>query len=77
MAEPHSPPPKEQAVPGLILNEAPFFSIVDFKHFAIRLSILRAKVGQHIMHTNTTHTRPNAQYIIVRTEYTKSTTLGD
>ena len=77
MAEPHSPPPEEQAVPGTILDEAPFFSIADFKRFAVRLSILRAKVGQHIMHTHTTHTRPNEQYIIVRTEYIKSTTLGD
>ena len=37
MAEPHSPPPEEQAVPGSILDEVPFFSIVDFKHFAVRL----------------------------------------
>ena len=51
MAEPHSSPPEEQAVPGSILDEAPFFSIVDFKRFAVRLSILRAQVGQHIMHT--------------------------
>ena len=42
MAEPHSPPPKKQAVPGSIVDEAPFFSIVDLKRFAVRLSIVRA-----------------------------------
>ena len=38
MVEPHSPPPKGQAVPGSILDEARFFSIVDFERFAMRLS---------------------------------------
>ena len=38
MAELHSPPPGVQAVPGLILDKAPFFSIVDLGHFTVRLS---------------------------------------
>ena len=42
MAEPHSPPPEEQAIPGSIPYGAPFFSIVDSHCFAVRLS----KVGQ-------------------------------
>ena len=36
MAEPHSPPPKEQGIPGSIPDVAPFFSIVDFQHFAVK-----------------------------------------
>ena len=38
MAELHSPPPGVQAVPGSILDKAPFFSIVDLGHFTVRLS---------------------------------------
>ena len=37
MAEPNSSPPKGQAVPGSILDKAPFFSIVDLGRFAVRL----------------------------------------
>ena len=46
MAEPHSPPPEEQAVPGSILDIAPFFSIVYFQCFPVTLSQVGAKVGQ-------------------------------
>ena len=38
IAEPHSPPPEEQADPGSIPDKAPFFSIVDFQCFAVTLS---------------------------------------
>ena len=46
MAETHSPPPEEQGIPGSILDEAPFFSIVGFQHFTVRLS----KVGAQVHH---------------------------
>ena len=46
MAEPHSPPPEEQGIPGSILDEAPFFPIVDFQDFAVRLSKVCAQVHQ-------------------------------
>ena len=36
----------EQAVPGSILDEAPFFSIVDFQRFPVRLSTIGTEVGQ-------------------------------
>ena len=46
MAEPHSLPPEEQGIPGSILDEAPFFSIVDFQDFAVRLSKVCSQVHQ-------------------------------
>ena len=46
MVEPHSPPPEEQAILGSILDEAPFFSTVDFQHFALRLSKVASQVHQ-------------------------------
>ena len=46
MVEPHSPPPEVQAVPGSILNEAPLFSIVDLRRFAVRLSKVGTQMHQ-------------------------------
>ena len=46
MVQPHSPLPGVQAIPGSILDEAPFFCIVDFQRFAVRLSKVCAQVGQ-------------------------------
>ena len=46
MAEPHSPPPGVQAVPGSILDKARFFSIVHLGRFAVRLSTSGAQVHQ-------------------------------
>ena len=46
MAEPHGPPPREQPIPGSIFDEAPFFSIVDFQRFAVRLSKVGTEVHQ-------------------------------
>ena len=46
MAEPHSPPLEEQAVPGSILDEAPLLSIVDLQRFAVRPSKVCSQVGQ-------------------------------
>ena len=46
MAEPHSPPPEEQPIPGSIPDEAPFFSIVDFQRSAVRFSKVAAQVHQ-------------------------------
>ena len=46
MAEPHGPPPEAQAVPGSILDEAPFLSIVDFQRFAVRLSKVGTQMHQ-------------------------------
>ena len=37
MAEPDNSPSKGQAIPGSILDEAPFLSIVDLGRFAVRL----------------------------------------
>ena len=37
VAEPHSHPPGERAVPGLILDESLFFSIVDLPRFTVTL----------------------------------------
>ena len=45
-AESHNPLPGEQAVPGLILDEAPFFFIVDVQRFPDRLPIVGVKEGQ-------------------------------
>ena len=46
MVEPHSPPPEEQAALGSIPDEAPFFSILDFQRFAVRLSKIGTQVHQ-------------------------------
>ena len=46
VAEFHSSTPRVQAVPGLILDEAPFFSIVNFQHFTVRLLIVGVQEGQ-------------------------------
>ena len=46
LVEPHSPTPEEQGIPGSILDEAPFFSIVDFQGFPVRLSTIGTEVGQ-------------------------------
>ena len=46
VAELHSSMPGVQAVPGLILDEAPFFSIVNFQHFTVRLLIVGVQEGQ-------------------------------
>ena len=45
-AEPHSPSPEEQAIPGSIPDEALFFSIVDFGRFTVTLSTGGAQVYQ-------------------------------
>ena len=78
MAEPYSPPPKGQAVPGAILDEAPFLSIVDFERFAMRLSKVGAQVHQaggtlqygdlNNPHPYTPYKAKCIQYIITRTE---------
>ena len=50
VAEPHNFLPGEQAIPGLILDEATFLSVVDFQSFPVRLpmvGIQEAKLGRH------------------------------
>ena len=85
MVEPHSPPPEEQAILGSILDEAPFFSTMDFQRFALRLSKVDSQVHQaggtlqygdlNNLHEYTTYKDKCIQYIIMRTEY-KANNIG-
>ena len=46
VAKPNSLSSRKQAVTGSILDKAPFYSIVDFRRFAVRLSMVGSQVHQ-------------------------------